>query len=188
MTVGAEDQSPSNAAASTPANEHQLPPLSDDDFRIYSRMADRMQQFHDYFRQTWNMLYEAASTSRRPPNLTLQQFLSEGISFASHLSAHHAIEEEHIFPLLATRMPEFNPTSGQLVKQHAQIHRGLEEFERYVQKCRRGEVDFEMATLKEKMEGWGGVLWEHLDQEVEMLGAERMRAVWTRDEMKRLPM
>ena len=45
-----------------------------------------------------------------------------------------------------------------------------------------------MAVLKEKMEGWGGVLWEHLDEEVRMLGAESMRVVWSKQEMMRMPM
>lgn len=170
-------------------------------------MADRMEQFvtslslplismpitnltkkHNYFRQQWNLLYTAASTSRRPQNLTLKQFLSEAISFANHLNAHHGIEEAHIFPLLATRMPEFDAKRGKLVKQHGQIHKGLEEFEEYVKKCHGGKEDFEMAVLKEKMEGWGGVLWEHLDEEVRMLGAERMRVVWSKQEMMRMPM
>lgn len=85
-------------------------------------------------------------------------------------------------------MPEFDPKRGKLVKQHEQIHKGLEEFEAYVKKCHAGKEDFEMSVLKEKMEGWGGVLWEHLDEEVRMLGADRMRRVWSKDEMMRMPM
>ena len=42
--------------------------------------------------------------------------------------------------------------------------------------------------MKEKMDSWGEVLWKHLDQEVETLGAENMRKYWTLDEMKRMPM
>ncbi|GAB0132579.1 hypothetical protein EsDP_00001011 [Epichloe bromicola] len=163
-------------------------PLSDHDFKIYNRMADRMEQFHNYFRQSWTLLHTAATTSRRPQNLSLKQFLSQGVSFAEHLNAHHSIEEAHIFPLLATRMPEFHPKRGPLVKQHGQIHEGLEAFEDYVRRCHRGDEHLEMATLKEKMDSWGAVLWEHLDEEVRMLGAERMRRVWSREEMMRMPM
>ncbi|EFY85984.1 hypothetical protein MAC_08003 [Metarhizium acridum CQMa 102] len=143
---------------------------------------------HNYFRQTWTLLWTAATTSRRPQNLAQRQFLNEAISFARHLSAHHGIEEAHIFPLLATRMPEFDAKRGSLVKQHDQIHKGLEDFETYVKQCHAGREDFEMGVLREKMEGWEGVLWKHLDEEVKMLGAERMRAVWSKEEMMRMPM
>ncbi|KFG79220.1 hypothetical protein MANI_008321 [Metarhizium anisopliae] len=183
--MAGDEAATSDAAA---AETRALPPLTDHDFKIYNRMADRMEQFHNYFRQTWTLLWTAATTSRRPQNLTQKQFLHEAISFARHLSAHHGIEEAHVFPLLATRMPEFDARRGSLVKQHEQIHKGLEEFESYVKECHAGRDEFEMGVLKEKMEGWGGVLWEHLDDEVRMLGAERMRAVWSKEEMMRMPM
>ncbi|KAK2590431.1 hypothetical protein QQS21_011878 [Conoideocrella luteorostrata] len=176
------------ATSNNSSEKPDLPPLTDHEFKIYNRMADHMNQFHNYFRQCWTRLYKAASTSRRPENLTLKQFLSEGISFAEHLNRHHSIEEAHIFPLLAKRMPEFDHSKGHLVKQHKQIHDGLDEFEKYVRGCHRGEADFEMAVLKEKMDTWGDVLWEHLDEEVRMLGAERMRAVWSKEEIMRMPM
>jgi hypothetical protein len=38
------------------------------------------------------------------------------------------------------------------------------------------------------MEGWGKVLWEHLDDEVKGLGAERMRRFWTKEEIQSMPM
>lgn len=191
------------------ASNTALPPLTDHEFKMYNRLADRMEQFvslqratrvsdrqqltcqkkkkHNYFRQSWNLLWTAASTSRRPQGMTIKQFLAEAISFTNHLTAHHGVEEAHVFPLLATRMPEFDPKNGSLVKQHEQIHEGLEEFQAYVKKCHAGKEDFEMSVLKEKMEGWGGILWEHLDEEVKMLGAERMRAVWSKEDMMRMP-
>jgi len=38
------------------------------------------------------------------------------------------------------------------------------------------------------MESWGEVLWTHLDQEVETLGANNMRKYWTKEEIARIPM
>ncbi|TWU74955.1 hypothetical protein ED733_005361 [Metarhizium rileyi] len=183
--MAGDDSAAKDAAAAETAS---LPPLSDHEFKIYNRMADAMEQYHNYFRQTWTLLWTAATTSRRPQNLTVKQFLNEAISFTRHLSTHHGIEEAHIFPLLATRMPEFDAKGGKLVRQHEQIHQGLEGFEAYVRKCHAGREDLEMGVLKEKMEAWGGVLWEHLDEEVRMLGAERMRVVWSKEEMMRMPM
>jgi hypothetical protein len=38
------------------------------------------------------------------------------------------------------------------------------------------------------MEGFGKVLWQHLDEEVQTLKAENMRQYWSVEEMRRLPM
>lgn len=38
----------------------------------------------------------------------------------SDLHMHHTIEEMHVFPVLATRMPEFKPGSGNHLKQRKQ--------------------------------------------------------------------
>lgn len=101
---------------------------------------------------------------------------------------HHSIEETYVFPMLAKKMPEFRGGRAELLQQHKQIHAGLDAFEAYLKQCRAREVDFEMEVLKGKMEGWGGVLWTHLDQEVETLGAENMRRYWTKEEIQRLAM
>ena len=85
-------------------------------------------------------------------------------------------------------MPEFRGGRAELLQQHREIHAGLDGFEEYLNKCRSRELDFEMDVLKSKMESWGEVLWKHLDQEVETLGAENMRKYWTKDEMRRLVM
>ncbi|KAG5980374.1 hypothetical protein E4U55_004084, partial [Claviceps digitariae] len=142
---------------------------------------------HDSFRESWTFLHTAATTLRPPPNLTQQQFLATAISLAEHLTAHHSIEEVHIFPVLATRMPEFEPQRGRLVRQHALIHEAVLPFEDYVRRCHDGEQDLEMGILRDRMEAWGGVLWRHLDEEVRLLGAERMRGIWSKEEMMALP-
>lgn len=83
-------------------------------------------------------------------------------------------------------MPEFDSRRGQLVQQHAVIHRGLVDFEDYVQSCLNGQV-LEMDVLREKMDTWGTVLMQHMDEEVRMLKADRMIRIWSRDEMQLLP-
>ncbi|PTB38377.1 hypothetical protein M441DRAFT_29751 [Trichoderma asperellum CBS 433.97] len=166
----------------------ELPKLSDHEFRMYNRLADKMNWFHNNFRQSWNVLWQACTTGRRPQGMSLKQLFQVGTEFAEHLTVHHRIEETYFFPMLAKRMPEFDPKNGDLVKQHAQIHDGLEKFEEYISQCKRGEKDFEMSVLKEKMESWGGVLWAHLDDEVRSLGAENMRKFWTLQEIQRFNM
>lgn len=140
---------------------------------------------HNHFRQTWNLLWGACEAKRRPQGMSLKQFINEGLRFVQQLTMHHGIEEAHIFPRLATRMPEFRVD---LQHQHHEIHDGLVVFEEYLKRCRDGKCDFELAVLQEKMQPWEKVLWDHLDDEVRALGAENMRRYWTKEEMLRMPM
>lgn len=87
-------------------------------------------------------------------------------------------------------MPEFKTgkNAAELLRQHKEIHKGMDQFGEYLEGCRSGELDFELAVLKQKMDSWGEVLWTHLDQEVKTLGAENMRRYWSLEEMRRMPM
>jgi hemerythrin-like domain-containing protein len=118
--------------------------------------------------------------------MSARQLIDQGITFSDQLHMHHSIEEQMVFPMLGRRMPEFQ---GDLQGQHKLIHKGLDGFVAYLRECRRGgDKELDLAVLKEKMEGWGGVLWEHLDDEVKALGAENMRKYWTLDEVRKMPM
>lgn len=186
---GKAEASSSTDSKSEPA----LPPLSGHEFKQYNRLAEHMNYFHEHFRQTWNLLYTAASSGRRPAGMSLKQYIDQGLEFISHLTAHHNIEETYIFPILARKMPEFQSNgkgkrAAELLQQHKEIHKGMDVFQEYLSKCRNRELDLEMPVLKAKMDTWGGVLWKHLDQEVETLGAENMRKYWTIEEIRRIPM
>jgi len=171
--------------------EPELPPLSPQEFRAYNRLAETMDYFHDHFRNSWKLLYTAASTGKRPAGMTLKQFIDEGISLVRYLETHHGIEESYFFPLLAKKMPEFRSGKGngaaELLRQHKQIHAGMDVFEDYLRKCRNAETELELSVMKEKMDLWGDVLLKHLDQEVKTLGAENMRRYWTIAEIKAIP-
>ncbi|KFY23284.1 hypothetical protein V493_05948 [Pseudogymnoascus sp. VKM F-4281 (FW-2241)] len=181
------------AAAEVPKEEKKMPPLSASDFKAYNGMAEHMEYFHNHFRSTWNLLYSACENNSRPKNMSIKQFITTGLQFCGHLTAHHSIEEQHIFPILAKKMPEFKngpkyKGAAELLRQHKEIHHGMDIFQLYLQQCQTGEADFDLRVLKTKMESWGEVLWTHLDQEVKTLGAENMRKYWTVEEMKRMPM
>lgn len=87
-------------------------------------------------------------------------------------------------------MPEFQAgrPRAELLRQHEEIHEGMDLFEEYLRGCQSGVHELSLRVLKEKMDSWGEVLWKHLDQEVETLGAENMRRYWTVEEMRRMPM
>ncbi|KAL8360680.1 hypothetical protein RB601_007101 [Gaeumannomyces tritici] len=175
--------------------EPALPPLTPAEFREFNRLADEMTYYHDHFKQSWNVLYDAASSGRRPKNLTLKQFLDTGMGFVRSLTMHHNIEEIYLYPILAPKMAEFRHAQGggggkklsqkqsELIQQHRDIHE-----EEYINKCRSREADLEMSVLLQKLDSWGTVLWKHMDQEVETLGAANMRKYYTLGEMRRIRM
>ncbi|RAR15169.1 sister chromatid cohesion protein dcc1 [Stemphylium lycopersici] len=174
------------STAPTP-EEKPLPKLTPFEFRQYNRMAEHMQYFHDNFRATWKVLYAACDSQKRPKNMSIRQFVSTGQQFCHHLTVHHTIEEQHIFPVLAKKMPAFKKEL-ELLTQHKQIHVGLDKLEKYLEECESGERELRMAELKEILDSFGDVLWQHLDDEVKQLEAENMRKYWTIDEMRRIPM
>lgn len=100
---------------------------------------------------------------------------------------HHTIEEQHIFPVLAKKMPSFREEL-ELLTQHKRIHEGLERLEDYVAACRSGEREFRMSELMDIMDSFGTVLFQHLDEEVAQLGADNMKLYWTPQEMRTMPM
>lgn len=78
--------------------------------------------------------------------------------------------------------------AAELLRQHVEIHKGMDGLRDYLLKCLSGETELQMGVLKAQLDTWGAVLWTHLDQEVRTLGAENMRRYWTLDEMRRLRM
>lgn len=72
--------------------------------------------------------------------------------------------------------------------QHKEIHVGLVKLQEYLEEVRSGEKELNLKELKVIMDSFGKVLWEHLNDEVEQLGAENMRTFWSEDEMRRMPM
>ncbi|KAJ5457430.1 hypothetical protein N7475_008818 [Penicillium sp. IBT 31633x] len=171
---------------SSSQNSGDAPPLSASDFRTYNRMAEQMEAFHSHFRLTWKQLWDACDSSSKR-GLSARQMIMTGLQFCSQLDFHHSIEEQHVFPVLAKKMPEFRKNL-ELLRQHKQIHAGLEKLEKYLERCRSGEEDLRREEVKRLMEGFGKVLWTHLDQEVETLGANNMRKFWSLHEMRQLPM
>lgn len=180
IAMAAEQQETDKAACP-------LPNLSPIEFTQYNRLAEHMNYFHDHFRSTWQLMYKACEDNKRPAGMSIRRFIYVGLEFCHHLETHHGIEERHVFPMLATKMPAFKKEL-ELLSQHKEIHKGLEKFEAYLEECQSGEKELRLGELKTIMDGFGDVLWKHLDQEVEELGAENMRKYWSLEEMRRMPM
>ncbi|KAK6356510.1 hypothetical protein TWF718_000868 [Orbilia javanica] len=170
--------------------EKPLPKLTAAEYKAYNRLAVIMDQYHNHFRATWTEIVTGLRKSR-PKNQSLRQFLSIAQGFCRMLDTHHNIEESYFFPILAKKMPAFqkhNKEHGEMIAHHRQIHKGLEKFEDYVNACKSGEKDFVASDMLEIMESFEKILWQHLDEEVQQLGAENMRKYWTLEELKMIPM
>ncbi|KAL1303615.1 hypothetical protein AAFC00_006977 [Neodothiora populina] len=161
--------------------------MTPQEFRTYNRLAEHMDMFHENFRRTWNLLYGACEAGKRPQGMSIRTFLAAGDDFCHHLTIHHTIEEQHIFPVLAKKMPAFRKEL-ELLDQHKQIHHGIEKLEEYIAGVRSGQRDLVYGDLKAVLETFGKVLWTHLDQEVHELRAENMKKHWTPEEIRRIPM
>lgn len=172
---------------SSTEQEKPLPKLSPADFRAYNHMAEHMDYFHNHFRHTWKILMEACENQKRPQGMSIRQFLALGEQFVQQLTMHHGIEERHVFPMLAKKMPAFRKEL-ELINQHKEIHKGLDKLEEYLQDCRSGEKELRLSEMKVVLDGFGEVLWQHLDDEVRQLGAENMRKYWSLAEMRALRM
>ncbi|KAK2750733.1 hypothetical protein FQN57_002806 [Myotisia sp. PD_48] len=177
----------SESSSASPTVTSEEAKLSPDQFSMYNRMADRMELFHNGFRQKWTILYKACQSNKCPSNMTMHEFIRVGTSLCSQLDTHHTIEEQYIFPVLAKRMPAFKKNLN-LINQHKEIHRGLDKLDAYLKECQSRERELRLAELKEVLDGFGTVLWEHLDDEVKELGAENMRKYWSLEDMTKMPM
>jgi hemerythrin-like domain-containing protein len=177
-----EDASP--ACPETEKTTETLPKLTPSEFRQYNRLAEMMDNFHNHFRQTWTTMYDACSTSKRPTGMSLRQFLHYSLDFCNMLTMHHDIEEARVFPMLARKMPIFRNTET-MKMQHKEIHEGLDKLKSWLEQCRDGESDYRAQEMRDMMDTFGQVLWEHLDAEVKQLGAENMRKFWTLKDMQR---
>lgn len=186
MTESLPQQNPmpvlSKAGPADVKKTQELPKLSTEDFRVYNRLAVMMDAYHNHFRHTWNMLYQAARTGQRPAGVSIRGYIHMGLQLCSHLTVHHTIEERYIFPELAQRMPGFNDDEV-LIHQHEQIHDGLEKVQKYLEQCQSGEKELRMNEMKDIMDSFGEVLWTHLDEEVRMLGADNVRRYYTKQEV-----
>ncbi|KAI0597559.1 hypothetical protein F4775DRAFT_593249 [Biscogniauxia sp. FL1348] len=210
-------QPPPNPQPPTANASPALPPLTPAEFRGYNRLAEHMDHFHAHFRRTWTALHGAATSGRwgKPHVASGLAFLSQlethhGIEetyifpvlarrmpeFQSPSSS--TSSSSTTSSTTTTTSPETDnkgngndngngadnkkkAQASSLLRQHEEIHRGMEGMEACL---RAGAGAGELAA---QMDTWGPVLWRHLDQEVEALGAENMRRYWTIDEIRRIP-
>ena len=99
-----------------------------------------------------------------------------------HLTMHHTIEEQHLFPFLAQKMPQFpigfqgqgciyvHTKEFMMVSEHPRIstmrlmsHVGLEKL---LAKWRKSPSTYSPSEMRSRLDGFREVLFHHLDEEV----------------------
>ncbi|WVQ89738.1 hypothetical protein IAS59_003501 [Cryptococcus gattii] len=89
-------------------------------------------------------------------------------------------------------MPQFaagKRESGEHLVAHQKIHDGLDRYDRFLSDSLDDPSVYSGQKLREIMDSFREVLFTHLDEEVNDLQGESMRAAgWTLEEMKRIPM
>jgi len=155
------------------------------DERRWNRLADMMSRFHEYFKAEFNAVYEMADGSFSTRGMNLRMYLSEAGELKKHLTVHHTIEERHVFPVLAKRMPAFKDDE-QHIKSHHGIHEGLDKLGALIEKWLAEPSTYDPKEMKECLDGWREVLFKHLDEEVEDLRGENMKKYWTLEEVERI--
>ncbi|OJD18402.1 hypothetical protein AJ78_01582 [Emergomyces pasteurianus Ep9510] len=166
-----------------------LPEVTAEDFKIFDYFAYKMDIHHNDFRQIWETLYEACVANKLPEDTSVEQFIEMGMNFCNNLQIHHDIEEKLVFPYLGQRMPAFKVENNELelLVQHKHIHTGLTKMREYLLMCEEGNKEFELEELKVIMDGFGKILWFHMDEEVDQLRADKMRPYWSLEEIQAMP-
>ncbi|OAT12852.1 hypothetical protein BDBG_08145 [Blastomyces gilchristii SLH14081] len=57
----------------------------------------------------------------------------------------------------------------------------------YLSACEGPKKEFELKDLKAITDGFGEILWFHMDDEVDQLRADKMRPYWSLEEIKAMP-
>lgn len=130
------------------------------------------------------------------------------LAYLVELTLHHTIEERHIFPILAKRMPSFRNDEAH-IKSHHGIHEGplrslmfkfevlefwewinsaavlitgLDKLGQLLHKWKVEPSAYSPQEMRESLDSWREVLFKHLDEEVcdRSRSIIRMRMTWYR--------
>ncbi|CAG7854680.1 SubName: Full=Uncharacterized protein {ECO:0000313/EMBL:CCA66418.1} [Serendipita indica DSM 11827] len=165
--------------------EAALPPLTAHEERIYNSLATKMQYFHTGLQAEYEECYELADGKFTKRGMSLSQYLGFVDQFRMHITMHHDIEEAHVFPTLAKRMPEFRPNERHK-NSHKLIHDGLDKIEEAVKRFKEDNSSYNPVEMREAFDSFREPLYRHLAEEVQDLSAENMRKYWSVAEVRRL--
>jgi len=162
------------------------PQSSARDARRWNMLSQRMSIFHEMFKEEFNTLYELADGSFNQRGMSLSYYLASAHQMKTHLTMHHTIEERHIFPFLAKRMPQF-ANAAVHINSHKGIHDGLEDLSTLLTKWTSDPKTYSPTEMKHCLDGFRDVLFKHLDEEVADLRGENLQNYFTLEEIEKIP-
>ncbi|KIJ51026.1 hypothetical protein M422DRAFT_158684 [Sphaerobolus stellatus SS14] len=120
--------------------------------------------------------------------MTLNSFLRIGEGFIHYLTMHHDFEEAHLFPRLAKKIPSFRA-----IKAHRKAHKTILDdnicpfiYHNALVNVKANPKEYDPEAFREVLDSFRDTLFEHLDEEVNDLGAENMRKYWSLQEVRKL--
>lgn len=102
----------------------------------FGRLLQGMLPFHNHFRMEHAQIIRGIPNSQTCSKVSLLRLMQQSIQLCGHLEMHHSIEEAHIFPLLAKKVPSF-ALDSEHIKEHALMHAQLEALQQYSSKVLR---------------------------------------------------
>ncbi|KAF8893791.1 hypothetical protein BD779DRAFT_1503431 [Infundibulicybe gibba] len=144
-----------------------------------------MNSFHQWFKDEFNTLYELGDGSFTQRGLSLPMYLESAKRLNAHLTLHHTVEEQHFFPVLAKRMPNFGSGEDH-IESHRKIHKGLDDLEALVKKFQSDPTSYRPSEMRNCLDSFRTVLFKHLDDEVADLSGENLKKYWTLEEVDKL--
>jgi len=156
--------------------------------RKWNRLGNKMSQFHEWYKQEFNTLYELADGSFSRRGMSLSLYLNSAKSLNNHLTMHHTIEERYLFPILAKSMPQFAENGdGAHITSHQGIHEGLVELDRLVTQWKTTPSTYSPTDMRACLDNFRDVLFRHLDEEVADLRGDNLKKYITLEELESLP-
>ncbi|TBU45900.1 hypothetical protein BD309DRAFT_955141 [Dichomitus squalens] len=149
------------------------------------QLSEVMSYYHNHFKHEFNSLYDLADGSYTKRDMSLPMYLRVAIQLCQGLTVHHTIEERRFFPILAKRMEAFRDDEVHL-KSHQAIHHGVEALQKLVRKWQDEPSTYDPKAMRDCLDSWREVLFNHLDQEVKDLSGENMKKYWTLEELEQL--
>jgi hemerythrin-like domain-containing protein len=128
--------------------------------------ANEMALVHNVLLRTLNSIYLQAPNVKSPSDVS--DFLTFMHSWSLFLHMHHETEEVVCFPLLEKYIekPGFLEKN---VEQHHGFGPGVGEYDDYVKACQEGRESFDGEKVRRILDGFGGILTQHLTEEIDTL-------------------
>ncbi|TFK33903.1 hypothetical protein BDQ12DRAFT_690420 [Crucibulum laeve] len=146
---------------------------------IFDFQAINMAAAHNQFIQGINaMVYHAP----RIPEEKVQPFVKFSLIFLEHLHHHHTLEETLLFPEFEKKLGQGSLSVN--IEQHHDFVPQIDELERHLKDIQSEKVKYDGKALVERIDGFGDIMIEHLNEEIATLESSRMRSAFTEKELK----